>query len=270
MGRKAIKDSTLRFLYGKSGNKCAYPDCTAPIFEGDGTLTGECCHIEAYSPNGARYNTSTSSEEKNAEENLILMCSRHHKIIDTHPEQYSVETLKKYKQQHEMKYSHEQRELDQNMLKALEYSIITYWDRIQNIDTADTTGLKITLDPNFNVEEFTFLLDENFKKLEEFMESFHESDQILIEDLQYICEQVGLDYTQFETLPYYNHLFVNRNWVEHSIGIPNVINHLKMYYFALNIKYLEELVKHDQSYMDKLLSFREKLLEFQKGNYYAD
>lgn len=270
MGRKPIKDTVLRFLYGKSGNKCAYPNCTAPIFESDGTLTGECCHIEAYSPNGARYNASTSCEEKNAEENLILMCSRHHKIIDTHPEQYSVETLKKYKQQHELQYSHEQRELDLNMLKALEHSIITYWNRIQHLDTADTTGLKMTVDPNFNIEDLTLLLDENFKNLENFLGFFHKSDMVLLEDLQYICKEIGIDHAQFDSIPYYSNPLFNRNWVEHNIGVPNITNHLKMCYLALNIKYLEELVKHDQSYMDKLHSFREKLLEFQKSNYYAD
>ena len=31
----------MRFLYGKSGNKCAFPDCCEPIFEDDGTLTVE-------------------------------------------------------------------------------------------------------------------------------------------------------------------------------------------------------------------------------------
>ena len=74
MTRKKISHNTLRFLYAKSGNNCAFPGCTMPIFEDDGLLTGECCHIEALSKGGARYNEATSEEEKNDESNLVLMC----------------------------------------------------------------------------------------------------------------------------------------------------------------------------------------------------
>lgn len=41
MIRKSIPNITLRFLYGKSGNKCAFPDCNEPIFEDNGLLTGK-------------------------------------------------------------------------------------------------------------------------------------------------------------------------------------------------------------------------------------
>lgn len=51
--RKAIKPDTYRVLYARSGNKCAFPGCCTPIFEDNNQLTGECCHIEAYSEGGA-------------------------------------------------------------------------------------------------------------------------------------------------------------------------------------------------------------------------
>ncbi len=41
MTRKSIPNITLRFLYGKSGNKCAFPGCNEPIFEDNGLLTGK-------------------------------------------------------------------------------------------------------------------------------------------------------------------------------------------------------------------------------------
>ena len=80
--RKAIKPETYRVLYARSGNKCAFPGCCTPIFEDNNQLTGECCHIEAYSEGGPRFNMSLSDDDKNSYDNLILMCSRHHKIID--------------------------------------------------------------------------------------------------------------------------------------------------------------------------------------------
>ena len=55
MWRKKIPEKTLRLLYAHSGNQCAYPGCCAPIFEDDGLLTAECCHIKAFSIGGPRY-----------------------------------------------------------------------------------------------------------------------------------------------------------------------------------------------------------------------
>ena len=45
-GSRRISNEVMRLLYAHSGNRCAYPDCTNPIFEDDGQLTGECCHIK--------------------------------------------------------------------------------------------------------------------------------------------------------------------------------------------------------------------------------
>lgn len=49
MSRKNIPTNTLRFLYGKSGNKCVYPSCNEPIFGDNGLLTGKLlgksCHM---------------------------------------------------------------------------------------------------------------------------------------------------------------------------------------------------------------------------------
>lgn len=79
--RKSIKSDTYRVLYARSGNKCAFPGCSTPIFEDNNQLTGECCHIEAYSKGGPRYNALLSDDDKNSYDNLILMCSRHHKLL---------------------------------------------------------------------------------------------------------------------------------------------------------------------------------------------
>jgi hypothetical protein len=153
MPRKSVDANTLRFLYGKSGNKCAFPDCCEPIFEDDGTLTGECCHIEAFSQGGARFNPDTIIEDKNAEDNLILLCARHHKIIDTHPQEYTTERLREMKQTHEQQYSRGARELNNHMLFALQRSMAEYWNKLQLIDAQDTTDLKIKINPTLCIAD---------------------------------------------------------------------------------------------------------------------
>lgn len=104
-GERYIKPDVWKRLYAHSGNQCAFPGCCAPIFEDDGQLTGECCHIKAFSPRGPRYDASQTVEERNGVDNLMLMCCRHHAIVDKNVDRYKVEVLQEYKQTHEEKYS---------------------------------------------------------------------------------------------------------------------------------------------------------------------
>ena len=38
---------TLKRLFAMSGNRCAFPECTLPIVEGSGIVTGIVCHIRS-------------------------------------------------------------------------------------------------------------------------------------------------------------------------------------------------------------------------------
>ena len=56
--------------------------CDNDLFP-DGDLIGEICHIEAYSPGGNRYNKNLKKNNaENLYENLIVLCSNCHKIVD--------------------------------------------------------------------------------------------------------------------------------------------------------------------------------------------
>nr|VFK81115.1 MAG: hypothetical protein BECKSD772D_GA0070982_12264 [Candidatus Kentron sp. SD] len=96
------KISTIKRLFAISGNQCAYPGgCTASLVVSTGTVTGEIAHIKAASENGPRFDESQSEEERYGFNNLILLCGRHHTIIDTEVSEYPVETLTEYKKAHE-------------------------------------------------------------------------------------------------------------------------------------------------------------------------
>jgi hypothetical protein len=93
---------TIKRLFAVSGNRCAFPGCQIPISdEENATIIGEICHIEADKPGGERYNPMQSDKERQAFENLILMCANHHKVIDSNPESYMIEGLKEIKTHHE-------------------------------------------------------------------------------------------------------------------------------------------------------------------------
>ena len=93
--------TTIKVLFAKSRNTCAFPNCGVPIVELSGTVTGEICHIRAEKSLGPRHIEAYPSELLNATENLILLCGRHHKIIDTETTTYTTDTLMQIKQQHE-------------------------------------------------------------------------------------------------------------------------------------------------------------------------
>lgn len=85
--------STIKRLFALSGNRCAFSDCPIPLVEDSGTVTGEICHIRAASLGGPRFDKTQNESERHAAANLILLCARHHKIIDSDPKNYSVLVL---------------------------------------------------------------------------------------------------------------------------------------------------------------------------------
>lgn len=95
------KSSTIKRLFAVSGNQCAFPGCEVPLVEPSGTVTGEIAHIKASSENGPRYDESQSEEERHGFNNLMLLCSRHHTIIDGEIPEHPVEKLIAIKKEHE-------------------------------------------------------------------------------------------------------------------------------------------------------------------------
>ena len=93
--------ATVKRLFALSKNVCAFPGCDTPIVEESGVVTGIICHIKARSRGGPRYDRNQSADERHAFENLILMCSRHSKIIDSQPKTYTVALLQEMKELHE-------------------------------------------------------------------------------------------------------------------------------------------------------------------------
>jgi len=64
-------------------------------------VTGIICHIRARKRGGPRFDAKQSDEQRHAYENLILMCARHSKVIDSEPGFYTVSKLNQFKTEHE-------------------------------------------------------------------------------------------------------------------------------------------------------------------------
>jgi hypothetical protein len=87
-----------------SSNRCAFPACTEPLVEGE-TVVGEVCHIRSAREGHPRYDPKQAEAERNGFDNLILLCRKHHKIVDTEVDCYPPALLTEMKKAHEARPS---------------------------------------------------------------------------------------------------------------------------------------------------------------------
>jgi hypothetical protein len=92
---------TIRVLWGLAGNHCGFPDCPNKIIV-KGKVTpakavGHISHIYSASDKGPRANPGLTAKQRNAPENLIILCRHHHGIVDDFEEEYPAETLLEWK-----------------------------------------------------------------------------------------------------------------------------------------------------------------------------
>ena len=120
-------EKTVKRLFALSRNRCAYPRCETPIVHSSGTITGEVCHIKAQSTGGPRFDSKQSDEARHAFDNLLLLCSVHHRIVDERPDTYTVELLAEMKEMHErdgdIELSQESAQMAQKLFAQTQFSI---------------------------------------------------------------------------------------------------------------------------------------------------
>lgn len=132
---------TLRKLYTLSGNQCAYPGCSAMMYNSQGNFVGQICHIEAASEGGERFNSHMTNEQRRNYDNLMLMCYSHH--IETNKVNiYTVEKMKEIKYNHENQYF--------NFIDNIAYKMQNSFQDITNMNTytevTSLSNLYITVD----------------------------------------------------------------------------------------------------------------------------
>lgn len=94
---------TLRELFLKSGNLCAFPNCNQLMMNAKGVFIGQICHIEAAEEGGERFNELSSNEKRRSVSNLMLMCYAHHQETND-VDLYKVQRLQKMKAVHEGRF----------------------------------------------------------------------------------------------------------------------------------------------------------------------
>ncbi|WP_073399698.1 SAVED domain-containing protein [Mucilaginibacter sp. OK098] len=110
MSKTKIPESVKLRLWGVAAGRCQYEDCNEPLFYDELTKaefnSAYVAHIYADSVGGPRYDPVFSPLLKKDLSNLMLMCDRHHRLIDREQvAEHPVERLKAMKARHEERIS---------------------------------------------------------------------------------------------------------------------------------------------------------------------
>jgi hypothetical protein len=105
--RPKIKEKDVKLLWGRSGNRCAFPNCRKELStdseaSSDSFPLGVQAHIVSESESFTRGRSDLSQAERNSYFNLILLCPDHHTLIDKDEKTYTVERLHYIKDSHEL------------------------------------------------------------------------------------------------------------------------------------------------------------------------
>jgi len=99
-----ITSKTRKLIWGRSGNRCAICRnvlCAEATLEDDESIIGDECHIISKKTNGPRYDPNYPKNKLDSCDNLLLLCRIHHKQVDDQYKLYTIEDLRKIKENHE-------------------------------------------------------------------------------------------------------------------------------------------------------------------------
>jgi hypothetical protein len=103
---RKIKETTKLILFVRAGGRCEFDGCNEYLLRHPLTLDegnfGQMAHIVAFKPKGPRGKTGVRPLDINDVDNLMLLCPSCHKLVDEErPQDFTRETLEKYKRDHE-------------------------------------------------------------------------------------------------------------------------------------------------------------------------
>ena len=102
----AVDVRTKFILANKAGGICSFPDCHEELIADatdtdDFVVLGEIAHIVAQKKDGPRGKSPYPRDKIDSYDNLLLLCEKHHKLIDGQPQTYTVEKIRQMKEEHE-------------------------------------------------------------------------------------------------------------------------------------------------------------------------
>lgn len=274
MARLSPAAETIRALFARSGNQCAFPGCTQHLINHKNQFVGQVCHIEAAMPGGERYNEFQTDEQRRHYNNLLLMCYAHHIETDDVSE-YPVKRLVEIKNEHENKFLKADFKIDESALYKLMQDMEQYWTDIERLNTHEHSFKELAIDVNAKASGLDILVEANeaYQYIQDILEGLHESDLRLQDDFEVYIRKKGIDPKIFSDISFYENPFHSRNWESHNLGARNWMLRLQISLVHIEVKYLEEYLKtnaNDLNAKRRLEEVMETLRDFAQHATCAD
>ncbi len=268
--RPNFKTSTIKALFAKSGNKCAFEDCSDELITEENLFVGQICHIEGFSKNGPRFNKNLAMEKCRDFDNLILLCYKHHKIIDTDISKYSTQILKEMKSNHESRQSQDLIVNDE-LIRQIENEEKKFWYEIENINKNNhpLPEMAVNIEVELSVDEIFSKIRNSIINIEDLTDYLRKEDSNLSSEIKEFLAKIGYNTKKYkkryEKIPYYENPFEIRHSEFHNLAIPNAIINTRLLLQHLEIKYLELYIKkypEDKLVRIKLNALKEEMKEW--------
>jgi hypothetical protein len=156
----AFPEKVRIMLFGRSGNRCAFPGCVAPLVfrltdSAAFVNVGEAAHIVAEQKDGPRGYDELPLADRNQFHNGIVLCSSHHTTIDSSPEEFPIQLLKQWKAQHDATYGSS---VDQTKIRDEELygEYIDQWVSGAHVGTWTGWTQNLLLEGGQSIEEKVF------------------------------------------------------------------------------------------------------------------
>lgn len=144
MAGRNYSDKDIKILISLAADQCEYDGCTLNLVQYD-KFQGDIAHIAGLNEGSMRYVEEMTNKERNAKENLMVLCKTHHGIIDSEEIEHTREKLLKMKEAHE-KRTQENGTATEPSDKVVEEAILT----IEAIQANTNTGNGTQLNQQFN------------------------------------------------------------------------------------------------------------------------
>lgn len=207
-----------------------------------------------------------SDEERRAAENLIVMCHRHHKIIDCNPNKYTTEFCRKIKREHEAKFAMGVIGVDGEILESILAEELSYWSNIESISQERTRHLEVAIEIETSKDLIRRIeiIRDNIAWIEDYQELTSGNHRDLDKKISLFLQSIGCDSSKFDQVPYYENPFWQPQWEFDTIGLPNNLTEMRVRLLEMEVILLEEILRTgaaEEKDTERLRASRNELMQ---------
>ena len=276
MARLSIKTKTLKHIFALTGNQCAFPDCEHELFDGD-VFVAQVCHIYPANSNWPRFDKSRSDEQNREFSNLLVLCYKHHKIVDNVESPYTAKQMKEIKYCREVTFKGKPVLLNFAKIENIQNQIETFWVDILDVVEQENSihEMARSIDPKLDVWQLIESIENDLDRLSDinsdtndFLLKLDETVLPFLQNNGFVPEE-GCPIPMFEL----GYGFSQINWDMRVLGGGNFHSEAKHLLRQLKVRIVESQViaaPCDKTLKEKVTRLRGELEESVKTETYYD